>query len=488
MGAAFSSEAPELHLPPALRMPEFCTINIYKTAEMQRARLYLWWEIDLSKQGLGDLGRIKTEKDLFDLAQGLDPRKSRYERRAIIEAVAMHILKTSSPPACSKSKSRGCKLLSCIPRKLKFSLKSRGEKDEVDPPIFMPDCICRSHDVGAGFRRHNMLPLQFFGQEYHNIGDIRKIPNPFYPDVSKGHPYNYNVQSQFSLIEKLMSLPAEIRYMIYEFVASSSHAPDITQNTARIFEIGVARRTKIPRSQPKYVLADEVAPAYFRASEYRNIEGFLEALRVFEGRQWCQKRSKRNCCTGELLDRQKLKCRRLGVLNDFLDWLWDSIVLDFTFLARKASFECTYGWGFNPNRPAPCPAQEHHLRIRHITITTPFGVNYTEVEKPFVTELKDFAYLCRYIKKNLRGLHSIRVFFRLREKQAKHFLGLKKEPEWLFEMNNNLPVLQKFEWYVSVVQNGTMNYEKGTEIKELTDRMIESLKKKLKPRMKPGFA
>lgn len=104
------------------------------------------------------------------------------------------------------------------------------------------------------------------------------------------------------------------------------NAPAVIGEGFKVIE--VARRNKVPCFQPKpidesfetddtrrrfelsYFVENKAGLLdYFKASEYMNLQGFLEALRKFEGRtgNFSFLRG-----VGELHDIRRLECRQLG--------------------------------------------------------------------------------------------------------------------------------------------------------------------------------
>lgn len=137
----------------------------------------------------------------------------------------------------------------------------------------------------------------------------------------------------------------------------------------------------------------------------------------------------------------------------------------------------------------PCN-KSHHLRISHITFTTktpdealalPLGLSNIE-------EFRGIVKLCQYIKFNLLGLRTVLAFFRFSLKQARTLLKSSKIPEWVLAINNNLPVLEKFDYNVLVVNKPT-DYSithpniPDAVLNNLTDLVAEKLKDILKPKI-----
>lgn len=63
---------------------------------------------------------------------------------------------------------------------------------------------------------------------------------------------------------------------------------------------------------------------YFKIREYQFLEELLDALWKFEGRG----RALDTCHDRFTQDPAKMEERGLGVLDEFVDWLWSRIVLD----------------------------------------------------------------------------------------------------------------------------------------------------------------
>ena len=63
---------------------------------------------------------------------------------------------------------------------------------------------------------------------------------------------------------------------------------------------------------------------YFKIREYQFLEELLEALWKFEGRG----RARGTCHDLFTQDPAKMQERELGVLDEFVHWLWSRIVLD----------------------------------------------------------------------------------------------------------------------------------------------------------------
>lgn len=73
---------------------------------------------------------------------------------------------------------------------------------------------------------------------------------------------------------------------------------------------------------------------FFKPSEYQILEEFIDALWKFEGRG----RAIDKWYDHFIQDPKKVAERSLGVLEDFVDWLWGKIVLDVT-LIEVAEFD-----------------------------------------------------------------------------------------------------------------------------------------------------
>jgi hypothetical protein len=151
-------------------------------------------------------------------------------------------------------------------------------------------------------------------------------------------------------MKRLMKLPPEIRYQIYTLIAFSWNPrmqypqPSPWKGLGDI--ISIARRNVKPRFAPPsdyspVPVAEEERVRwnnerefeqrggimdFFRPSEYSILEEFIDALWRFEGRarvidKWYDHFTQ---------DPKKIAERSLGVLEDFVDWLWGKIVLDVT--------------------------------------------------------------------------------------------------------------------------------------------------------------
>jgi len=149
-------------------------------------------------------------------------------------------------------------------------------------------------------------------------------------------------------MKRLIKLPAEIRFQIYELVALDWHPrmryPRPYSSRYLGEPVSVARRNQKPmfasirHYSPERMVEEERIRRdnerefdqrggmmdFFKPSEYRSLEDFIDALWKFEGRgraidQWYDHFTQ---------DPKKAKERSLKVLEDFVDWLWGEIVLD----------------------------------------------------------------------------------------------------------------------------------------------------------------
>lgn len=125
-----------------------------------------------------------------------------------------------------------------------------------------------------------------------------------------------------------------------------------------------------------------------------------------------------------------------------------------------------------------------------ITFTTKTPDEYFGGDITSIEESQGLVHLCQYIKNNLHGLRTILAFFRFSPKQAHALLESEEKPAWLFAINNNLPVVEKFEYHVLVNDDSDGPYSNGeeetlpvAELNRLTDLVTERLKERLKPKV-----
>ncbi|KAF4627999.1 hypothetical protein G7Y89_g10154 [Cudoniella acicularis] len=333
---------------------------------------------------------------------------------------------------------------------------------QTDNPAFLPtnppfsDCIhspfCYLYGFGTTYRLPMLIP-DLPSREIHQHSTFEPYPN------TPSTKFNNNTSFQFNFMKRLARLPGELRHHIYELVAFSwaeeKQFPSIKMNQGNF--IDMARRNfkpifqKVPvdesfmsetsrvlwESEDRFEQRDGMLD-YFKEQEYRFVEDFLAALALFEGRSSYEKEGTRSV-RAEFHDPEKKKERLLGLLDDFLDWFWDRVVLDIT--------------GFRVNIYAPLSPEligkhhfKHHFRLSHITFTTTPELEFLEEDdKPerlnpgsagltwrneklyyvWGASFKCIVRRCESLKHHVGHLRTARIFIELSPQQAQHLIEKK---------------------------------------------------------------
>ncbi|CAG8955149.1 hypothetical protein HYFRA_00007164 [Hymenoscyphus fraxineus] len=366
-----------------------------------------------------------------------------------------------------------------------------------DPPVFLPPCSCDWTCRGEILHGVTPLPIMWFDlSRYIDLDGIYES-NPFYPRKHSGTFYNYWGGFSLAFVRNFMRLPKELRHAIYELVAFSwvpdKQYPLVETQTPRL---KFARRNIQPIFGPvsEIEVHDQYSQLshhmkykagmldYFKEEEYRNLEAFCDALVIFEGRMYQTKSTRvplpiyfggKSVCSkpgksivGEHLDLRREEQRSLGILNDFVAWFWENVVVDMSSEVSGAFYRDQDPTNkgkeiiipakirrrdYKPRElqhTSPCEQASHHRWISHLTFSTQAS-HSRRGANTIQQEFRGIMDVCDYIKLNLPCLRTLRVFLRISPRQARQVISSQGNLPWIQSIRS-LPTLEQFNYHVLV--------------------------------------